>query len=81
MLVNASALKKFNDGATHKGGVLGSKRKGDLQTQIDALQPFLLQQGLSYQQFKDLAAKSGVNVFDEFGRMTEDGLKRFAGSR
>jgi serine/threonine-protein kinase len=80
MLVNASALKKFNDGATHMGGVLGSKRKGDLQTQIDALQPFLAQQGLSYPQFKDLAAKSGVNIFDEFGRMTQDGLKRFAGS-
>jgi serine/threonine-protein kinase len=81
MLVNASALKKFNDGATHMGGVLGSKRKGDLQTQIDALQPFLLQQGLTWPQFKDLAAKSGINVFDEFGRMTQDGLKRFAGSR
>jgi hypothetical protein len=80
MLVNASALKKFNDGATHKGGVLGTKTKGDLQTQIDALQPFLSQQGLTYPQFKDLVAKSGINIFDEFGRMTEAGLRNFGGS-
>ena len=80
MLVNPSALKKFNDGATHKGGVLGTKTKGDLQTQIDALQPFLAQQGLSYSQFKDLVAKSGISIFDEFGRMTEAGLRSFGGS-
>jgi len=80
MLVNASAMKKFNDGATHKGGVLGTKTKGDLQTQIDALQPFLSQQGLSYPQFKDIVSKSGINIFDEFGRMTEAGLRSFGGS-
>src|SRR5688572_2196557 len=39
LLSNASARNAFTDGATHKGGILG-KRKGDLQTQIDALLPF-----------------------------------------
>ena len=78
MFANASALDAFNKGATHKGGVLGSKRKGDLQTQIDALQPFLSQAGLSYAQFKSIVGGAGVNIFDEYGRMVPDALRGFA---
>jgi serine/threonine-protein kinase len=78
MLANAGALDSFNKGATHMGGVLNSKRKGDLQTQIDALQPFLAQAGLTYAQFKDLVRGSGVNIFDEYGRMVPDALRQFA---
>jgi len=78
MLSNADAAKKFNEGATHKGGVLGTKKKGDLQTQIDALTPYLSQAGLSYDQFKSLVKESGVSLFDEFGRMVPAAMQRFA---
>jgi hypothetical protein len=80
MLSNASAAKLFNDGATHKGGVLGSKRKGDLQTQINALVPFLTQSGVTYAQFKDLVKAAGIELFDEYGRMLPAALKQFANS-
>lgn len=81
MLANASALESFSKGATHMGGVLNSKRKGDLQTQIDALQPFLAQAGLSYPQFKEIVRGAGVNLFDEYGRIVPDALRQFASRR
>ena len=81
MFYNASALKAFTAGATHMGGVLNSKRKGDLQTQIDALQPFLAHAGLTYAQFKDIVHGAGVNIFDEYGRIDPAALKQFAGVR
>jgi hypothetical protein len=79
LLANPGALKSFNQGATHKGGILGSKTKGDLQTQIDALQPFLKGSGLTYEQFKDIVKASGIPLFDEFGRMVPASLQRVAG--
>jgi hypothetical protein len=79
MFANAAAVEAFNKGATHKGGVLGSKRKGDLQTQIDALTPYVSQAGLTYQQFKGIVGGAGVNIYDEFGRIVPDALKRFSG--
>jgi hypothetical protein len=79
LLLNAGARKSFTDGATHKGGLLGSRTVGDLQTQIDALQPFLKGSGLTYEQFKDIVKASGITLFDEFGRMVPDSLKRFVG--
>jgi hypothetical protein len=63
------------------GGVLNSKRKGDLQTQIDAITPFLSQAGLTYSQFKDAVRSSGVELFDQYGRMLPDVLRSFANSR
>ena len=78
LLDDAAARKAFMDGATHKGGVFGAKRKGDLQTQIDALAPFLGRKGLSYEQFKAIVRESGVNLFDEFGRMLPNALQQFA---
>jgi serine/threonine-protein kinase len=78
MLADASARSAFLRGATRKGGPLGTRRLGDLQTQIDALQPFLANAGLSYEQFKGIAQGSGVRVYDEFGRMVLDSLQRFA---
>ena len=72
------ASKSFARGATHMGGVLGAQRRGDLQTQIDALQPFLTSAGLTYEQFKGIVQESGVRMFDEFGRMVPDSLRRFA---
>jgi tRNA A-37 threonylcarbamoyl transferase component Bud32 len=81
MLSNASASKAFTEGATHMGGVLNSKRKGDLQTQIDAITPFLSQAGLTYSQFKDAVRSSGVELFDQYGRMLPDVLRSFANSR
>jgi hypothetical protein len=80
LLANAGARKSFTSGATHKGGLLGSRSKGDLQTQIDALQPFLKGSGLTYEQFKDAVKASGIALFDEFGRMVPDELQRFAGA-
>ena len=77
MLSNAAAAEAFRKGSTRMGGVLNSKRKGDLQTQIDALQPFLSQAGLSYSQFKEIVRGAGVNLFDEYGRMIPDSLRRF----
>ena len=65
-------------GATHSGGLLGSQRKGDLQTQIDALRPFLTSAGLTYDQFKLIVKESGFNIFDESGRMVPEALQRFA---
>jgi serine/threonine-protein kinase len=79
MLADANALKSFTRGATHMGGVLGTQRRGDLQTQIDALQPFLTRAGLSYDQFKSLVQQSGIKLFDEFGRMIPNSLQQFAG--
>ena len=79
LLANPRALKSFMEAATHKGGLLGNKRMGDLQTQIDALQPFLDASGLSYEQFKDIVKASGITLFDKFGRMIPDSLERIAG--
>ena len=79
MLADAAARESFTRGATHTGGILGTRRKGDLQTQIDALQPFLAPAGLSYQQFKRIVEQSGVQIFDEFGRMVPAALQQFAG--
>ena len=78
LLADVEAKKAFIRGATRSGGLLGSKRRGDLQTQIDALQPFLTKNGLTYDQFKQVVAVSGFNIFDEFGRMVPDSLQRFA---
>jgi hypothetical protein len=78
MLEDGAGRKAFMEGATHKGGVLGTQRKGDLQTQIDALAPFLSRAGLSYDQFKSLARESGVNLFDQFGRILPSALQQFA---
>jgi hypothetical protein len=60
------------------GGPLNTRRRGDLQTQIDALSPFLISAGLTYDQFKSIVAESGVNIFDQYGRMLADSLQRFA---
>jgi serine/threonine-protein kinase len=78
MLANESARRSFERGATRMGGLLGTQRRGDLQTQIDALQPFLSQAGLTYEQFKAIVRDSGVNLFDEFGRMLPVALQQFA---
>ena len=80
MLADPRARKAFTQGATHMGGVLGTQRKGDLQTQIDALQPFLSNGGLTYQQFKSIVQESGVKLYDEFGRMLPNALQQFANS-
>jgi hypothetical protein len=58
--------------------VLGTRTKGDLQTQIDALAPYLSQAGITYEQFKSLVKESGVSLFDEFGRMVPGAMQRFA---
>ena len=79
MLADESARRSFARGATRMGGPLGTRRRGDLQTQIDALQPFLATAGLTYEQFKAIVAESGIRLFDEFGRMVPDSLQRFAG--
>lgn len=79
LLANPRALNAFMQGATHKGGLLGNRRMGDLQTQIDALQPFLTESGLTYEQFKAIVKASGITLFDKFGRMVPDSLQRVAG--
>ena len=78
MLADANARKSFTRGATHMGGLLGAQRRGDLQTQIDALQPFLTRSGLTYERFKGIVQESGIKLFDEFGRMVPDALQQFA---
>lgn len=78
LLSDAAARKKFTDGATHKGGLLGAQRRGDLQTQIDALAPFLAQKNLTYEQFKSIVRESGVTLFDQFGRMLPAAMQQFA---
>jgi serine/threonine protein kinase len=80
MLSDATARSQFLRGASRKGGVLGAQRRGDLQTQIDALTPFLTQHGLTYPQFKQVVEQSGFKVYDQFGRMVLDSLQRFAES-
>jgi hypothetical protein len=80
LLASPRAFESFMQGATHKGGLLGNKRTGDLQTQIDALQPFLTASGLTYEQFKDIVKASGIALFDKFGRMVPESLDRFAGT-
>ena len=47
---------------------------------LDALLPFLIQAGLTYEQFKGIVAESGVWMFDDFGRMVPEALRQFAGS-
>lgn len=78
MLADESARKAFAKGATHKGGVLGTKKTGDLQTQIDALQPFLSRAGIGYDHFKLIVQGAGISLFDEYGRMIPDALQQFA---
>lgn len=79
MMSDVGAKLAFMDGATHMGGLMKSKRMGDLQTQINALTPFLRRYGLTYEQFKELAQKSGINIYDEYGRIVPDALRKFAG--
>jgi len=79
LLADPTARNTFTDGATHMGGVLGTKRMGDLQTQINTLQPFLAKAGLTYAQFKEVMQESGIKVYDEFGRMVPDSLRKFTG--
>jgi len=76
LFADPNALKTFTGGATHMGGALIKKRTGDLQTQINALQPFLARAGISYAQFKDAAQEAGISLFDEFGRMVPDSVKK-----
>lgn len=78
MLSNIEARRAFMRGATRRGGVLGAQRRGDLQTQIDALQPYLTGAGLTYDQFKAIVAQAGVSLFDEFGRMKPGAMMQFA---
>ena len=78
MFSNEGARKAFAKGATRMGGVLGTKRTGDLQTQIDALQPFLRQAGISYEHFKLIVEGQGISLFDEFGRMKPAAMEQFA---
>lgn len=80
MLSSAEASKAFQRGASRTGGLLGIQKKGDLQTQIDALRPFLTSVGLTYDQFKAIVKEAGFNIFDEFGRMVPEALQRFAAS-
>ena len=75
---NAYARGELAKGATRKGGVLGTRKTGDLQTQIDAIQPFLRQAGISYEQFKGIVQEAGISIFDENGRMIPAALERFA---
>jgi len=78
LLADPEAQRAFIRGSTRAGGLLGKQRRGDLQTQIDALQPFLTKNGLTYEEFKRLVAESGFNIFDQFGRMVPATLRRFA---
>lgn len=80
MLASPEANKAFMKGATRTGGLLGTRKKGDLQTQIDALQPFLNNAGMTYAEFKRVAQESGINIFDQFGRIEPEALQRFASS-
>ena len=79
LLADANARAIFTDGATHMGGVLGKQKKGNLQTQIDALQPYLTRAGLTYDQFKAVMGESGIKVYDDLGRMVPDSLIKFTG--
>jgi len=78
MFADASGRSMFMRGATRSGGFLGAQRRGDLQTQIDALTPFLTSAGLTYEQFKRIVEGSGIQVYDEFGRILPAALERFA---
>ncbi|MGK2961086.1 MAG: serine/threonine protein kinase [Gemmatimonadaceae bacterium] len=78
MFADASGRRMFMRGATHSGGFLGAQRRGDLQTQIDALTPFLTSAGLTYEQFKRIVEGSGIQIYDEFGRMLPAALEQFA---
>jgi serine/threonine-protein kinase len=80
MFANPEARAKFEDGATHKSGGLIKKTKGDLQTQIDALTPFLKGSGLTYEQFKSILSDAGIKAFDEFGRMIPAALQQYSGA-
>jgi hypothetical protein len=77
MLADEGARSSFARGATHMGGVLNKQRRGDLQTQINALVPYLTQAGLGYEHFKLIVQESGITLFDEFGRMKPDALQQF----
>ena len=79
LVVWDGARLAFVDGATHMGGVLKQKRMGDLQTQINGLTPFLTRYGLTYAQFKDLVQASGITLYDEYGRIIPDSLRKFSG--
>ncbi|HVD60177.1 MAG TPA: serine/threonine-protein kinase [Gemmatimonadaceae bacterium] len=75
MLADANARAAFEKGASK------SRKKGDLQTQIDALQPFLARYALTYDGFKQIVKDAGFNIFDQFGRMIPSEMQRFAASQ
>lgn len=76
LFANHGALSQFASGATHSGGFLGSGKTGDLQTQIDALTPFLKSVGLTFEQFKKIATDNGFDLFDKEGRLVTDALQQ-----
>jgi hypothetical protein len=55
-------------------------KRGDLQPQIDALQPFLTNHGPTYDQFKRIVQDAGFNIFDGNGRIVPEAFQRFAES-
>lgn len=73
-----NAVHAFASGATHSGGFLGSGRVGDLQTQINAVQPFLTQFGITFEQLKKIAADNGFEIFDKDGRIVTEALRQMA---
>lgn len=76
LFANPSALSKLASGATHTSGFLGTGASGDLQTQIDALTPFLRSVGLTFEQFKKIAADNGFDILDKNGRLVTDALEQ-----
>lgn len=76
LFANTDALSKLASGATHTSGFFGTGKSGDLQTQIDALMPFLKQAGLTFDQFKKIALDNGFSILDKEGRLVTDALQQ-----
>lgn len=62
------------------GGATGQIRIletfGNLQQQIDQLQPYLSSVGLSFQQLSAIAKNLGINIFDKNGRLIAGALQQ-----
>lgn len=72
---NAGAVAKLTDAQSSTGW--SGRHYGDLQTQIDALTPFLQASGLSYDQFIAIAKADGIQLLDKNGRIVAGAVAQF----
>lgn len=76
LFTNQGALAAVARNQTHSGGFLGKQEQGDLQSQLDALNPILKSAGLSFAQLESITKTYGLELRDKSGRIVVDALSQ-----